>query len=341
LRILGSATKPRADFRCNVTTGGAEQSLGYFTIDSTLMRPRTFATPFTVDGATAVTLSLTSRRVAWNDVTSSGGGDHSTVNLIIDDVELVPEQTSSGHVNLVQAPGFESGAQTHWGVQGGTWATSSYIDNVWGAQLYIGGGAHVPTDGASLLPSRLCASGSNSYYLRIHGGYTVTQQVVVAEAGTYTLSVYGRKRVKDDGTIFASAPVQLSLSKDGRTIEVGGFTAVSTNFCRHAWNVVIDEPGSWTLGVQTSGSNWIILDEFALVRTEDAAETSGDWEDKNISVAQGAKLDLDYVGTNKVSSVRLGGHRRTGIINAETYPDFVTGAGALEVTPVGTIMIFR
>jgi len=72
-----------------------------------------------------------------------------------------------------------------------------------------------------------------------------------------------------------------------------------------------------------------------------AADATGDWDEMVVNVAQGAKLDLDYIGTNKVHTVRLGNHRRTGIISAETYPDFVTGSGALEVTPTGTIMIFR
>ena len=341
LRIIGAAITRRADFICEVDIGGAVQSLGTFTImEDTLMRPRTFDQPFTVDGTEAVSLSFTSRRVAWNDVTSSGSGDHSALGLIVDDVELVPVLAAAAG-NLVQVPGFESGAMGVWGVQGGNWANSDYVDDVWGAQWYIGGGAHIGTDGASLLPASLCASGTNVRYLRIHGNYTVTQQVAVAEVGAYTLAVYGRKRVKDDGTIFSSAPVKLTLSKDGRTITVGEFTPVSTNFCRHAWKVVIDEPGDWTLGVQNTGSGWVALDEFSLVRSADVADATGDWDEMVVNVSQGAKLDLDYIGTNKVYSVRLGNHRRSGIISADTYPDFVTGSGALEVTPVGAVMIFR
>ena len=339
LRIIGSATTPRADFACTATIGGTAQSLGSFRIDSTLMRLRTFDLPFSVDGTEEVALALTSRRVAWNDVTSSGSGDHSALGLIVDDVELVPVLAAAG--NLVQAPGFETGALDCWGVQGGDWANPGYADNVWGAQRYMGGGAHVSSDGANILPSRLCAGGANSYYLRMHGSYTVTQQVAVAEAGTYTLSVYGRKRVKDDGTIFSSSPVRLSLSKGERTIEAGEFTAISTNFCRHAWKIVIDEPGDWTLNVQNTSSGWVALDEFSLVRSADVADATGDWDEMVVNVAQGAKLDLDYIGTNKVHTVRLGNHRRTGIISAETYPDFVTGSGALEVTPIGTVMRFR
>ena len=287
-----------------------------------------------------MTLAFTSGRVAWNDVTASGSGDHSALGLIIDDVELVPVPAAAAG-NLVQASGFETGALDCWGVQGGDWANSGYVDNVWGAQRYIGVGAHVSTDGANMLPLRLCASDSNNYYLRMHGNYTVTQQVAVAEAGAYTLSVYGRKRVKDDGTIFSSSPVRLSLTKDDRTIVAGEFTPVSTNFCRHAWKVVIDEPGDWTLNVQNTSSGWVALDEFSLVRSADAADATGDWDEMVVNVAQGAKLDLDYIGTSKVHTVRLGNHRRTGIISAETYPDFVTGSGALEVTPIGTMMIFR
>ena len=341
LRIIGTATTRRADFICKVTIGGTEQSLGTFTItEDTLMRPRTFDTPFTVDGTEAVTLAFTSRRVGWNDVTASGSGDHSALGLIVDDVELVPVPAAAAG-NLVQAPGFEAGALDCWGVQGAGWANSDYVDSVWGAQRYISGGTHISSDGANILPLRLCASGSNGYYLRMHGNYTVTQQVAVAVAGAYTLSVYGRKRVKDDGTIFASSPVRLSLTKDDRTITAGEFTPVSTNFCRHAWKIVIDEPGGWTLNVQNTSSGWVALDEFSLVRSADAAGATGDWDEIVVNVAQGAKLDLDYVGTNKAYSVRLGNHRRTGVISAETYPDFVTGSGALEVTPIGAVMIFR
>ena len=341
LRIIGTATTRRADFICKVTIGGTEQSLGTFTItEDTLMRPRTFDTPFIVDGTEAVTLAFTSRRVGWNDVTSSGSGDHSAIGLIIDDVELVPvPAVVTG--NLVQAPGFETGAMDVWGVQGGDWANAGYVDSVWGAQWYIGGGAHIDTDGASLLPEHLCASGTNVRYLRMHGSVTVTQQVAVATAGNYTLSVYGRKRTKSDGTIFESSAVKFWLAKGNKVLSAGEFVPTATNFCRHAWMIVIDEPGDWTLNVQNTSSGWVALDEFSLVRSADAADATGDWHEMVVNVAQGAKLDLDYVGTNKAYSVRLGNHRRTGIISAETYPDFVTGSGALEVTPIGTIMIFR
>ena len=340
LRIIGSATTPRADFACTATIGGTAQSLGSFRIDSTLMRLRTFDLPFSVDGTEEVALAFTSRRVAWNDVTSSGSGDHSALGLIVDDVELVPVPTVMTG-NLVRAPGFESGAMDVWGVQGGDWANAGYVDSVWGAQWYIGGDAHIDTDGASLLPEQLCASGTNVRYLRMHGGVTVTQQVAVATAGNYTLSVYGRKRTKSDGTIFESSAVKLWLAKGDKVLSAGEFVPTATNFCRHAWKIVIDEPGDWTLNVQNTSSGWVALDEFSLVRSADAADATGDWDEIVVNVAQGAKLDLDYVGTNKVDTVRLGNHRRTGIISAETYPDFVTGSGALAVTPIGTMMIFR
>ena len=338
LCVIGSATNRRADFSASVSIGGAAQSLGYFRIDEdTLMRPRTFPTEFVADGATSVTLDLESKRVGWNDVTSSGTGDHSALGIVVDDVELVAVESSSDAVNLVQAPGFESGALSYWGVQDGTWANGNYSDNVWGAQRYIGGGSHISSDGANLLPLRLCAIGSNDYYLRMHGDVTVTQQVTVAAAGTYALSVYGRKRVKGDGTIFESDAVKFWLAKGGKTLSVGEFVPSSTNFCRHVWQVFIDEPGAWTFGVQNTGG-WVAMDEFALVQESSPAAVSNAWEGLTFNVAQGAKLDLSYIGTNKAFSVRLGNHKRFGIISADTYPEYVSGPGALSVESKGLIL---
>ena len=64
-------------------------------------------------------------------------------------------------------------------------------------------------------------------------------------------------------------------------------------------------------------------------------------EKVEINVAAGAKLALDYIGTNTASTVRYAGRSVTGDINAETCPDFVTGVGSLFVLPKGTLILFR
>ena len=60
-----------------------------------------------------------------------------------------------------------------------------------------------------------------------------------------------------------------------------------------------------------------------------------------IEVAEGAKLNLDFVGTLPSGIVRLGARTYTGTIDAAGFPDFVTGTGALEAKSEGTLVIVR
>jgi autotransporter-associated beta strand protein len=58
----------------------------------------------------------------------------------------------------------------------------------------------------------------------------------------------------------------------------------------------------------------------------------------DVSVASGAKLDLDFSGTLTVKSVTLGNREKSRIISAETCPEYVTGTGALYTPAKGTII---
>ena len=64
-------------------------------------------------------------------------------------------------------------------------------------------------------------------------------------------------------------------------------------------------------------------------------------EDLTLNLTSGAKLDLDYIGTNKVMNVFFDGRRKSGVINAERFPDLVTGSGALFVKPLEFTIILR
>ena len=64
----------------------------------------------------------------------------------------------------------------------------------------------------------------------------------------------------------------------------------------------------------------------------------------NIDVADGARLQLDFAGTNKVYSLRIGGSSYVGFVSAATYPELfptLSGPGTLWITPKGTMLIVR
>ena len=60
-----------------------------------------------------------------------------------------------------------------------------------------------------------------------------------------------------------------------------------------------------------------------------------------VRVAAGAKLDLRFTGTKKVEKVRLGGRPRSGLISAETDPEYLSGPGELWVEPKGMTILIR
>ena len=64
----------------------------------------------------------------------------------------------------------------------------------------------------------------------------------------------------------------------------------------------------------------------------------------NIEVADGARLNLDFAGTNVVSSLRIAGKSYVGLVSVETRPELfptLAGPGTLLIQPRGTSILFR
>jgi len=60
-----------------------------------------------------------------------------------------------------------------------------------------------------------------------------------------------------------------------------------------------------------------------------------------LEIAAGARLVLDYDGQIKVSDVRYAGHTVSGVISADTHPEFVGGAGSLLSPSKGTLISIK
>lgn len=93
---------------------------------------------------------------------------------------------------------------------------------------------------------------------------------------------------------------------------------------------------------------YVALDDFSVRyvgQDGDGVLSSPDPDKNNLSVkiSNGAKLQLDFVGTNDVSRFYIDGVRQPyGVVNAENCPS-VYGAGTLLVRPrnVGVKVIIR
>ena len=86
-----------------------------------------------------------------------------------------------------------------------------------------------------------------------------------------------------------------------------------------------------------------LLDAAWLCRVESERDI-GLPEHLKIEVADGARLQLDFAGTNKIDSLRIAGKSYEGLVSVETYPELfpvLAGPGTLMITPKGTMILFR
>ncbi len=86
----------------------------------------------------------------------------------------------------------------------------------------------------------------------------------------------------------------------------------------------------------------MLIDGVSIVKDETDEEETPNLPDKlEVSVAADAQLRLEFTGTNRIDRLTLGGVAVSGIVSAATHPEYITGDGALEILPKGTILLFR
>ena len=186
---------------------------------------------------------------------------------------------------------------------------------------------------------------SGNKYLCVGNDNGLTQQVNLPLPGTYCLSYYAHRRIDNNCKNILRAWI---VGPDGVSREVGRTRYENASFTRTAYYFTVSSAGTYTIGlagVLTTGE-WapayeMLIDGLSLraVRTEES--TSPFHPDLTISVAPGARLNLDYVGTRRIARLKLGGHSVSGIVDSSTHPDFIAGQGALEVPRQGMSLIIR
>lgn len=192
--------------------------------------------------------------------------------------------------------------------------------------------------------------------LKIVNDDWVWQSVAIPTGGLYRFSANMASRCPPGGLNMNSGrnPVAFYLAKDGVTNWLGCTDAVAhSNFHERAFLADVPEAGVYDVGWR-GRSAWSGLAEEVVDRTTlvDAAqfyriETEKELdlpENLEIEVAKDARLSLDFVGTNEISRLVLGGHGRSGIVSLADCPELLgtlSGPGALFIRPRGTVLILR
>jgi hypothetical protein len=79
----------------------------------------------------------------------------------------------------------------------------------------------------------------------------------------------------------------------------------------------------------------VIIEKADETRAPDIPETLA------LELADGARLRLDFTGTNRIDRLRLDGTPVAGYIDASHPSGLVSGIGCLEVRPKGTVLLLR
>ncbi len=319
----------------SVRIGETDVALGSVKTNSRALLPRDWPTAFSVDGATPVTLTLTG---------GAAGASEKLGQALVDNLVLA----AVDHVNLLKEGGFES--MTPWHIEQ-TFKPMGNGFRITGSQW----GSYSDTSPAGFTHFGTDVFEGDGYFKLVNDD-TVWQSVDVPAPGLYRFSAnLASRREGNDGNNSLNCgrnPIAFFVAQGGVTNWLGRTDEVAvTNFNEYAFMAYVPAAGVYDVGLkgQTVWDGVNLVDrttlvdgvQFYRVETERPLELSSNLE---IEVARGARLSLDFVGTNKISRLVIGGRRRSGLVSAESRPDLfglLSGPGALYVPPSGSALILR
>ena len=312
-----------------VTIAGVTTALGQRTVSSLNLQEGVWPTAFTVDGETDVTLELRQAASYYGSLAA----DNFVLVKADDDEELVRDG------------GFETAKQSTWdgAMTSDCWRSAQ--NNV--GQKY----SYVFPVSYGYNPSLLGYSkyeGTN--YLIVVGTGSLEQDIAFPTSGIYRLTLHTADRRDNSG--LGNNPLKASFYPQGGTtnqaVEIGTFRAWATNFAERVAYFRVSSAGNYTFRMEgtvtTKNSDRMIRVDGVSIRRVDestfAAETPDVQASTSIELAAGAKLKLDFPGTLKLDGLRYAGRSYSGILTADNCP-CLFGPGALDITPKGTVILFR
>ncbi len=313
----------------SVTIGGVTTPLGQRTVSSLILQEGVWPESFTVDGETDVTLELRQTTNEHGSLTA----DNFVLVKVADDEELVRDG------------GFEVASQRTW--------DGAMTSDCWrGAQNNVGQKYSyvfpVPyTYNPSYLGYSRC-EGTN--YCIVVGTGSLEQDIAFPTSGVYRLVLHTADRTNGDN--LGNNPLRASFYPQGgvtnQAVEIGTFRPWTTNFAERVAYFRVPTAGNYTFRIEgtittKNCDRMARLDAVSIRYVKDGTFTDATPdvpESASIEVAEGAKLRLDFPGNLKLDTVKYAGRSYSGTLTAENCP-FILGPGSIEVTPKGTVLLFR
>lgn len=322
--------------------GDATAAATYTTGKITSLDPLQFEGTATFDVAATDTIVLRIRQTNPDGVQDEKNNIYFPSCGAIDNLRLV----KAGAGNLVKNASFETSDYWDFVTCPDTGDSRSYV----GRMNCAAGGLHYGS-----------ATCDKEWGLRITQWSYASQTITVPQAGWYKLSCWTRSRV-DAG----NDPQRLTYTYGGNQLkawwcdESGEQTnefyrtacIYSTNFLEHTAYVKLPA-GRLVLGLQgvnrkgveqvspgTAIDANLILDAVSLTAVPAPVAPTA-LAGKTVQISKDAKLRLDFEGQIQLESFGYGKGHRSGVINAERFPEFISGEGSFYVEPKGLVLIVK
>ena len=186
--------------------------------------------------------------------------------------------------------------------------------------------------------------------LLVQAGAAV-QEITFPQSGYYRLNYHAVNRVHlGDANSFGHNPIRAWLARNGVTNVLGWSRVDHTNFVRNEIYFEVQQAGTYTFGLQgmAAGTTFpgndcnALIDNVSIEKVEASTLQLPEIpKTLAIEVASNAVLELNYIGTLQVDTVRYNGRAYTGLLDSATYPAFIAGQGQLDVKPKGSIILLR
>lgn len=285
---------------------GSEVNLGAISSGMHLMTPQTWPVGFVISEAQQVTLTLRQT---------------SKSTTFVDDLVFVSESRGL-EGNLVKNPGFEK-EFANWTPKAGNTSTWPVYYSQSPAAYY----GYAAAEG--MRGTRMSGVGA-----------TLRQDIVFPSKGLYRLRAYARPRSEDG--VMSRGNLEFDLVRSGTTVtNVIGRTGTGDvmprylQFVEFNYLFKIEQEGTYAFVIRklgTDGARETYVDNISITCVKEELADFEISEYTHIDVAAGAMLRLDFTNTVKTASLKLGGVTVRGLVNAETYPDYVSGPGSFMAT---------
>lgn len=189
-------------------------------------------------------------------------------------------------------------------------------------------------------------SGSRAGILTAAGQFY--QNIVFPQDGVYQLSFYAAGRFLYNGGLDPTRTTASVRQGHDFRVCVDSDTVIKVQtrdeiFRRYTVRLPMLRAGEHRLsfeGINTLGGNNRVsaIDVVRLTALSTESADSLLPSDTAVEIAQGAKLFLDYIGTNSVRMVKLGAFEPSGLITSERFPAYIQGTGALYTPSKGTLI---